>query len=751
MAARTDTPRTDLPRTGVLGDTERGDLPSHLHPFLPVIPRRPLVRLDLVLAVALFAASLALYTLTMTRGLNSMSGDSSEMVTKSAMLEIAHSPGSPLYVWLGWLFSKLPFGQIATRVTLLSTVLGAVAVGAAYLVGARFISRNRLAALGAAAAFALSLTFWSQAVIAELYAPNIGLLSVAVWCLLEWSAASSRGDRTSSRRWLVAAAFLYGASLGVHLSNLMFLPVFALFVLLGWPLTYGERGTPLGRLIRGTRSLDLWLGLGAAAVFALALLPYLWQYFNLDRFPAMEGKPTAAPGWPLFYEFTLNAYSFWRFGIPPASWPDRAFLVLHLTQRNFGWLVLPFLIVGIWYLLTRRTRLFYLFGGMALANFVFYGTYKVSDIDGFFIPGYWALIPFVGAGLDLGLSRLPSGVRWRAKRMSWLARALPIVTGLAIAAACVLQWTGNFEVNNRVPDTALRDFYGNVFATVPAGSWIFHRGAALGYDLLYYTRLYHTRPDLHFVAGPQPGETTSPPWPPGPAYATTVRREVFQPAFLSDLNGPNNKWFSPDLMGMFAWSGNVRRSWLTLFRLSPNDSPPPDWLVPADSPQARPRTVLNAAMTQDLTLLGVDVPSEATAGRPIDVTRYWRTTSANLPRIATVLGDHQAVEVHVPLVEQLQLYLQARGIPEQSLPGYVIRDSYRLIIPSSASPGTYKLSVSTVSPQLLNIVLDPAPTEQLLPRDMPVGSLNIKAPQSGDTLDPVHMTSRGPVGGKPQK
>jgi hypothetical protein len=110
-----------------------------------------------------------------------------------------------------------------------------------------------------------------------------------------------------------------------------------------------------------------------------------------------------------------------------------------------------------------------------------------------------------------------------------------------------------------------------------------------------------------------------------------------------------------------------------------------------------------------------------------------------------VFGDHKAVEVHVPLLEQLPQYLEAKGISSDALPGYVVRDQFKLIVPSSADPGSYRLSVSTIDSRMLTIVLDPAPPSQLLPREVTVGYIQVRRPQNG-ALDPARIVAPGPVG-----
>ena len=155
--------------------------------------------LDLALALAIFALALAVYNATLTPSLSYNSADGNELATVSYTLGLAHSTGYPLYTWLGKLFTFIPVGDVAHRVILMSAVQGVAAVALLYLIMLTITSRRRdvmscdetplrtcdeAASAFTALFFAFSLTFWSQAVIAEVYAPNVFMLALTVWLLL---------------------------------------------------------------------------------------------------------------------------------------------------------------------------------------------------------------------------------------------------------------------------------------------------------------------------------------------------------------------------------------------------------------------------------------------------------------------------------------------------------------------------------------------------------------------------------------
>src|SRR5919199_5818082 len=129
-------------------------------PYLPLRPRTAWSRADAGWAATLFVSSLALYTSRMAPALSSVSLDSNELITKSALLAVAHNPGSPFYVWIAHAFTWLPFGEIATRVNWMSAFFGAVTVALLYLGIVRHGTGERLGALGGAVLLGLSLTFW---------------------------------------------------------------------------------------------------------------------------------------------------------------------------------------------------------------------------------------------------------------------------------------------------------------------------------------------------------------------------------------------------------------------------------------------------------------------------------------------------------------------------------------------------------------------------------------------------------------
>jgi hypothetical protein len=194
----------------------------------------------------LFTGTLALFvyvaTLAPTITWRNDGVDSGDLATAVAVGGVPHPPGYPTYLILGEVFKLLPFGDVAYRLNLLSASCAALAVALVALVihhtlmtaestaapaldqawvsedTNRAHSRTWLCAASASLMLAFSSTFWSQAVITEVYALNALLVATLLYGALRVQPANER--------WLVPVlAGLLGLSLGNHPSSLLLLPM----------------------------------------------------------------------------------------------------------------------------------------------------------------------------------------------------------------------------------------------------------------------------------------------------------------------------------------------------------------------------------------------------------------------------------------------------------------------------------------------------------------------------------------------
>lgn len=166
--------------------------------------------------------------------------DSGELIAASYQLGISHQPGYPLYSIIGRLFSLLPFGNIAYRLNLLSAFFASVTVVVVYLVLKETVKDKGVSATLVSALLAINLAlvkvFWSQAVVAEVYALNSLIIAALVLAYLK----ALKGI-LSPVRYILLSGFLFGLGLVNHESLILYLPSLIITWLLVGPMPGRER------------------------------------------------------------------------------------------------------------------------------------------------------------------------------------------------------------------------------------------------------------------------------------------------------------------------------------------------------------------------------------------------------------------------------------------------------------------------------------------------------------------------------
>lgn len=154
----------------------------------------------LVAAVTtLISGSVYVYTAQPNVGLL----DSGEFIVAAQHFGVPHPTGYPLWTFLAWLFQLLPLGNAAWEVNLFSGLCGALAVGLATLLASSMLrwmmpwwggdgsAKAPAVPVGLIAGsfgllFAFSFSFWSQAVIAEVYTLHGLLVGLFLLSLYWW-------------------------------------------------------------------------------------------------------------------------------------------------------------------------------------------------------------------------------------------------------------------------------------------------------------------------------------------------------------------------------------------------------------------------------------------------------------------------------------------------------------------------------------------------------------------------------------
>jgi hypothetical protein len=327
-------------------------------------------------AAAVAVAAFAIYRTTLLPGVDF--GDTPSFQVMAGSPAITPRDGYPLYFAIGSVFNRLLPGDPAHALNVASAAAGAVACGVIALVALE-LSGSLLASLATATIFGGSYTFWSQSVIAEVYALHILLVSGTLLLLLRWERQPTVGR--------LALFFLaYAAAFGNHLSMILFLPGFAVFLVIAAP----------GGWRTFTRRRIVGLAIGIAI---LGSLQYLWNLHSLWLMPQPPATLTAALQ-AFWFDVTKSD---WRetmvFDLPPAMTLERLKMYGFDLRQQFGWLF-PAIALGGWIGLARQNRRRAILIGLGFAaNVLFALSYSVGDSHVFFLPSHLMIALLVAPGL----------------------------------------------------------------------------------------------------------------------------------------------------------------------------------------------------------------------------------------------------------------------------------------------------------------------------------------------------------------
>lgn len=395
--------------------------------------------------------------------------DSAHLQVAAYVLGIPSYTGYPTYVMLAHLFTYLPVGDVAYRVNLASAFFGALAVGAVFLLGRRLGAGLAGAAAGALA-FGFGRTFWSQAVIAEVYTLHVLLTTVFLLPLLVWR--ERREDR-----YLLLAAFLGGLAMTNHLTSVFLLPSALLFVALV------ER-----RKLTGWRLLAQGAGL-----FALGLLPYLYLPVRASMNPPLlgagpAGDPSTLAGFLDLVSGGEHKGRMFVFG--PPELPERLGIYGEHLVENLNPPLLALALVGTVYLLLRDRAVLALLGAVFVSNLAYALEYDIEDLEIYFIPTYLILCLALAIGASFLLGRL--------RNRSRLLASLGAVLVLGAALAGVPQTYG---VVDRSDDLRGRRIVEAVAQNAKPGATVLYHGRSLHYMQLVEGRRKDLRLEDPFYTG----------------------------------------------------------------------------------------------------------------------------------------------------------------------------------------------------------------------------------------------------------
>jgi hypothetical protein len=420
-----------------------------------------------------FLVALTLDVLTAARTVQG--GDAGEFGVLGMTGGVAHPPGYPLYTLLARGFGHLPINPPFLRIALTSAFCGATAVAVIAAIGLR-LTRNVVAAAGAALCFAVSPTFWQQSGVPEVFSLHALMTALVVLCSLRVSEATGTA--------LTREATLLGIVCGLGSANhqtIVFCAPLVPAAFVAAARTSGWRSAA-----RGFR----WF----IPALLCGLTPYLLllPWGKLD--PATHSVWGHTRSWGgLVDHFLRREYG--TFSLSQRR-TEGTFSLVYVRECLLalvsGWSVVFFLagLVGI-LLLVQRRRAFAtgLILSLVLAGIFFPSLINLPFVPvsqeiarRFFIQPTVLLAPFVAIGLDESL-------RYTCRTLGAFVVALVvIVSGLV-----------RFPQADWKKDTAIQRYVVAISADLPPNAVVLGTTDALHSAMHWRAWVLGERPDVHYV------------------------------------------------------------------------------------------------------------------------------------------------------------------------------------------------------------------------------------------------------------
>lgn len=433
--------------------------------------------------ISVLIITFAVYLLTLPRTV--VLEDDGLFLMSSYFMGISHPPGYPFYSLVSWFFVNFPIGSIPFRVHAMSAFFAAAACSFLYF-SSRFLELPKVIAITVALSYGFSKTFWSQAIIAEVYSLNaffvFSMLSIALYlnrkyCYIYKQELNQQSNEESSVniKIIFLGAFIYGLSFSVHVPLvILFSPSLAILLF------------PFRKQIIKNFPLIF-------VCFSIGLCPYLWMIWRSNTDVVINFYGAIQSFSDLKYVFSRDGYVEVDIS-ETAGLSDKLGYFFHLLDEiynQFSLVGLLFVITGFiyqWWIWQKRVcwALFILF----LFNSFFFLLVIYFDYD-FLSRSVFSVYPFIAyavMAIWLGL-----GVKFvfvKIKRYQYVAL---IALLILIVFSTVFK---NYSYNSR-SSYKWADQYGmNLLKYLPENSDLFVSGDIHTFVLGYKHHVEKVRPDV---------------------------------------------------------------------------------------------------------------------------------------------------------------------------------------------------------------------------------------------------------------
>jgi Protein of unknown function (DUF2723) len=338
----------------------------------------------LALRVAPLLAAIVAFGLTRSTMLPGLGfWDTGEFQTVAPLLGTAHPTGYPTFVLLGW-FATLLLGSVgepAVRMNVLSGLLLACA-SALTVVAVRQIGGRTLPALAAGVLLALTPIPWLMGSFTDPHTLHLVMVAILLVLLGGWETRVRGGDERADR-WLIAAAAVYGLSLGNHQLTLLLAPGIGLFLLATDARVFRRRALVL-------RCFGAIVGVAALVYLELPIRAAMHA-------PIVYGHPDNPIG---FLYVALGLQFAGDIGGLFSDLPHKVADLTGIAIAQFGPMaaLLPAAFVAV---AARRPRVALLTGTWVVVTCLFAASYDNAMIERYYLGPILCAVVWLGAGASI--------------------------------------------------------------------------------------------------------------------------------------------------------------------------------------------------------------------------------------------------------------------------------------------------------------------------------------------------------------
>ena len=326
-------------------------------------------------------------------------GDTVKFQFIGKILGIPHATGFPLYLIINHFFTTyIPFKTLAFRANLLSAVCSIIACCIMYRIFCDLFKKSIRVSLLSSFIFALTFTFWSQSLIAEVYTLNIVFLSSVLYFFIGWY-------KTKNKTYFLTACAFYALSFSNHPVMITLLPALIFLV-----------------YITDKTLFYNWKIIFMILLFILASFSFYFYFIHQTHNPDNPYIEVATPNLKSLFEYICGSQfkvRYFAFSLLTLlAWRLPLFLIMFLREFHIGFIAI-FYGVRQLYKSDKKLNMFLLIG--LVTNVIWAINYDIDEVFVYPMISYFIMAIYLGLGLDHLMEKYKS-----INHLKWYFAFIPV-------------------------------------------------------------------------------------------------------------------------------------------------------------------------------------------------------------------------------------------------------------------------------------------------------------------------------------